>query len=101
MLREGAETGERLKNTNSTNTSFLNIFISNLFSSLPKKTWVGIAIIKRRYKHKSQMSPALTLTKTRNYTQGFQTGLAAATNVPLQEPNMPIDTVFTVTPFWN
>lgn len=47
------------------------------------------------------MSPALTLTKTRNCTWDFQTGPAAATNVPLQESNMPINTVYTDTPFWN
>lgn len=47
------------------------------------------------------MSPALTLTKNRELYMGFQTGPAAATNVPLQESNMPINTIYTDTPFWN
>lgn len=71
------------------NNNFQTFVFKSLFT-LSQKTWVSTAIIKRRYTSKSQVSATLT-QKTGNCTWGFQTGPTAATIVPLEESNVPIN----------
>ena len=92
---------EGLRNNHPNNMKqFLNIFISNLFSPLPQKDMGQYSNHKKEIQtQESNVSRTDTLQKTGNCTWVFQTGPAAATNVPLQESNMPINTVYTDTPF--